>query len=64
MDCSESGVLYLRARSRLKKVELGLALAIHDQLAREVIHIHPELMRVSGSQRNALQKSFKDYDKN
>ncbi|WP_309600735.1 AAA domain-containing protein, partial [Klebsiella pneumoniae] len=47
----------------IEKVELGLALAIHDQLAREVIHIHPELMRVSGSQRNALQKSFKDYDK-
>ncbi|EPT8337745.1 DUF4011 domain-containing protein [Enterobacter kobei] len=47
----------------IEKVELGLALAIYDQLAREVIHIHPELMRVSGSQRNALQKSFKDYDK-
>lgn len=47
----------------IEKVELGLALALHDQLAREVIHIHPELMRVSGSQRNALQKSFKDYDK-
>ncbi|AIJ10470.1 DNA helicase related protein [Edwardsiella anguillarum ET080813] len=47
----------------IEKVELGLALAIHDQLAREVIHIHPELMRVSGSQRNALQNSFKEYDK-
>ena len=46
-----------------KKIELGLALALHDQLAREVIQAHPELMRISGTQRNALQASFKEYDK-
>ncbi|MGL5845821.1 MAG: DUF4011 domain-containing anti-phage protein Hhe [Aeromonas veronii] len=47
----------------IEKVELGLALALYDQLAREVITAHPELTQVSGSQRNALQESFKEYDK-
>ena len=47
----------------VEKIELGLALALHDQLAREVIQAHPELMRISGTQRNALQASFKEYDK-
>ncbi|MGL5335299.1 MAG: DEAD/DEAH box helicase, partial [Enterovibrio sp.] len=37
--------------------------AIYDQLAREIIHTLPKLMKISGSQHNALQKSFKNYDK-
>ena len=53
----------LSGRLSIEQVEQGLALAIYDQLAREIHDAHPELNRVSGSERNACQKAFKEYDK-
>lgn len=53
----------LSGKLPIENVDLGLSLALFDQLAREVIRVHPELVRISGSQRNALRKTFKDYDK-
>ncbi len=47
----------------IEQVRNGLMMAIYDQLAREVVTIRPHLMRVSGNQRGAFQKTFREYDK-
>lgn len=47
----------------IEQAGTALNLALNEQLAREVISRTPELARISGTQRNAIQSKFKEYDK-
>ncbi|MGL5339209.1 MAG: DUF4011 domain-containing anti-phage protein Hhe [Aeromonas veronii] len=53
----------LQGRLLISQLEDGMQLAIYDQLSREVVASHPDLIHVSGNERNALQKTFREYDK-
>ncbi|MFV7761717.1 DUF4011 domain-containing anti-phage protein Hhe [Shewanella algae] len=47
----------------IEQTDVALNLALNEQLSREIIKKLPELARISGTQRNAIQSKFKEYDK-
>jgi len=47
----------------IEDVDIGLQVAMFDQLAREVASERPYLLKVLGNSRSATQKTFREYDK-